>query len=307
MTSSQVDCFLAVLKHGTITAAAKALFLSPQVVSQHISQLEKELSVRLFSRSKAAMTLTEQGQDFYEFAIRWIGLYNHTVKSIHEVYDNLTLHFNVGISEYIDPIGAISGGISDFAHERGSTEIRCTHKDNQTLIDDLFSGKLDVALVCGSQIVPYADLAIEPVAKEDLRLYISGISDLPENIQLNSPELQEIFLSRPHVNTPFGRWSAQGWSEVAKRMNSFLGVTPHTFYSMPNFRSVLACIHTIPCTIVCDARFGYLREEDGIYNIPLDADSKLCCVWLKTNENPLIQEFIEHLKWYYGDCHHIHP
>ena len=69
---------------------------------------------------------------------------------------------------------------------------------------------------------------------------------------------------------------------------------------MPNFRSVLSCIHMIPCTIVCDARFGYLRKEDGIYNIPLNADSDLCCIWLKTNENPLIHEFIEHLKWYYS-------
>lgn len=303
MTSSQVDCFLAILKHGSITAAAKSLFLSPQVVSQHISQLEKELSVQLFSRSKNATVLTEQGQDFYEFAIRWIGLYNHTVKSIREVYDNLTLHFNVGVSEYIDPIGTISEGIADFAHERSSTEICCTHKDNQSLIDDIFSGKLDAALVCGNQIVTYADLAIEPIAKEDLRLYISGISNLPEGIGLNSSELQEIFLSRPHVNTPFGQWSSQGWTEVSKRMNSFLGVSPHFVYSMPNFRSVLACIHTTPCTIVCDARFGYIREEDGIYNIPLNADSDLCCIWLKTNENPLIQEFIEHLKWYYGGTH----
>ena len=300
MTSSQVDCFLAVLKHGSITTAAKALFLSPQAVSQHISQLENEFSIQLFSRSKASMILTAQGQDFYEFTIRWIGLYNHTVKSIHEVYDNLSLHFNIGVSEYIDPIGAISGGIADFAHERTPTEIRCTHKDNQSLIDDIFSGKLDAALVCGTQIVPYADLAIEPVAKEDLRLYISGIPNLSDDLQLNSPELQDIFLSRPHVNTPFGKWSSQSWTEIAKRMNSFLGVTPHSLYSMPNFRSVLACIHTTPCTIVCDARFGYLREEDGIYNIPLDADSELCLIWLKTNENPLIQEFIEHLKWYYG-------
>ena len=53
MTPNQVDCFLAVLKHGNITAAAKAMFLSPQVVSQHISQLEKELSVPLFHRRRS--------------------------------------------------------------------------------------------------------------------------------------------------------------------------------------------------------------------------------------------------------------
>lgn len=301
MTSIQIDCFLAVLKNGNITAAAKGLFLSPQVVSQHISYLEKELSVRLFYRNRTGMELTEQGQAFYEFAVRWTGLHNNTIKSIHEVYDNLTLHFSIGVSEYIDAVGSISSGIADFAHERDATEIQCVQKDNQDLINDIFSGKLDVALACGHQIAPYADLSIEPVAKEDLRLYISGITELPDNLHLGSQELQEIFRSRPHINTPYGQWDAYGWTEVSKRMNSFLGVSPHSFYSVPNFRSVLACIRTIPCTIVCDARFGYIRPDDGIYNIPLNVDSDLCCIWLKTNENPLVQEFIEHMKWFYSN------
>lgn len=301
MTALQVDCFLAVLEHGNIAAAAKALFLSPQVVSQHISQLEKELTVRLFFRGRTSAALTEQGQEFYDFAIRWIGLYNHTIRSIREDYANLPLHFFIGLSDYIDAVGAISSGIADFAHEHDSTEITCVQQDNQSLMDGIFSGKLDVALVCGSQIVPQAELGIDPIAQEDLRLYISGVEYLPPGLQSDSPELQEVFLSRPHVNTPYGVWSAQGWSEVSRRMNSFLGVSPHSFYSVPNFRSVLACIQTTPCTVVSDARFGYLHQEDNIYNIPLHADSYLSCIFLKTNENPLVQEFINHLKWYYAE------
>ena len=299
MTALQVDCFLAVLEHGNIAAAAKALFLSPQVVSQHISQLEKELTVRLFSRGRTSAALTEQGQEFYDFAIRWIGLYDHTIRSIREDYANLPLRFSIGLSDYIDAVGTISGGIADFAHTHSGTEIRCVQQDNQTLMKDIFSGEVDVALVCGSQIVPQAELGIEPIAQEDLRLYISGVENLPQGLQPDSPELQEVFLSRPHVNTPFGEWSTQGWSEVAHRMNSFLGVSPHSFHSAPNFRSVLACIRTTPCTVVSDARFGYLHQEDDFYNIPLQADTYLSCIFLKTNENPIVQEFIHHMKWYY--------
>ena len=246
------------------------------------------------------MTLTEQGQIFHDFAIRWIGMYNHTLKSIREVYDSLSLRFHVGISEYIDTVGTISAGIADFAHGHDSTDIRCVQENNQHLLDALFSGQLDVALTCDSQITPHAELGIEPVAREDLRLYISGVSPLSPDLTLNSPELQDIFRSLPHVNSPFGHWSAHGWEEISRRMNSYLGVPAHSYYSMPNFRSVMACIRTVPCTVVCDARFGYLRESDGIWNIPLNVDSSLCCVWLKSNENPLIPEFIAHLKWYYS-------
>ena len=301
MTPVQVDCFLAVLQHGNIAAAAKALFLTPQVVSQHISQLEKELTVRLFSRGRTSAALTEQGQEFYDCAIRWIGLYNHTLQSIREDYENLPLHFTVGLSDYIDPLGAISGGIASFSQDNSSSELRCIQQDNQMLLSGIFSGEIDVALVCGSQIVPQADLGIEPVAKEDLRLYISGREELPEGMQADDPKMQEIFLSHPHINTPYGDWSSQGWSEISHRMNAVLGVSPHTYFSMQNFRSVVACIRTVPCTVVSDARFGYLHESEGLYNIPLDAESELSCLYLKTNENPLVQEFIDHLRRYYRD------
>lgn len=301
MTPFQVDCFLAVLKSGNLAAAAKTLYISPQAASSHIAQLEEELGVTLFSRSRTGMELTEDGLVFYDYAIRWAGLYDHTMKSIHEVYDNLSLRFSIGLSDYIDAVGQISGGIADFAHGHDGTDIRCVQKTNAELLSDLASGALDIALTCSSQMIPQAEFGMEPVAEEDLRLYISGVRDLPADLRPDSPELQAVFQALPHVNTPYGHyWNRYDWDEISKRMNSYLGVSPKTYYSMPNFRSVLACVHMIPCTIVCDARFGYLRECDGIYSIPLDAHSSLCCVWLKTNENPLIPEFIEHVKWYYG-------
>ena len=300
MTPNQINCFLAVVKHGNITAASKSMFLSPQVISQHISQLEKELGVSLFSRRRSGMELTTCGQEFYDFSVRWMGMYHHTLKSISELYNNMSLRFRIGLSEYIDTLGIISGSISDFAHSHSSTDIRCEQQDNHRLIEKLHSGELDVAIVCEAQIAPGADLEVEPVAAEDLRLYISGVDNIDPNITLDSPALGEILQTLPHVDTPYGHWNTFGWKQIAKRMNSFLGLPSQSDYSVPNFRSVLACIHMIPCAIVCDSRFGFLRESDGIFNIPLNVASNICCVWSKKNENPLIQEFVGHVRWYYS-------
>ena len=300
MTPNQVDCFLAVLKHGNITAAAKAMFLSPQVVSQHISQLEKELSVPLFHRRRSGMELTAFGQQFYDFSVRWIGMYNHTLKSISELYNNLSLHFSIGISEYIDTLGIISGSLSDFAHSHSSTGIRCEQQNNHILIEKIHSGQLDIAIMCETQVTPGADLDVEPVAAEDLRLYISGVENIDPDLSLDSPQLREILQTLPHVDTPYGHWNTFGWKQVAKRMNTFLGLPSQSDYYVPNFRSVLACLHTIPCAIVCDSRFGFIRETEDIFSIPLNVESSICCVWSKQNENPLIREFVDHVKRYYS-------
>jgi len=51
---------------GSFRATAKAVGLSPSVVSYHISRLEKECSVALFYRSTRHLTLTLEGQRIFE-------------------------------------------------------------------------------------------------------------------------------------------------------------------------------------------------------------------------------------------------
>src|SRR5438552_4722673 len=54
--------FAAVAAEGNITRAAERLFVSQPALTKQIKQLENQLEVRLFTRSRAGMTLTEAGQ-----------------------------------------------------------------------------------------------------------------------------------------------------------------------------------------------------------------------------------------------------
>jgi DNA-binding transcriptional LysR family regulator len=54
--------FAAVAAEGNLTRAAERLFVSQPALTKQIKQLETQLGVRLFSRSRAGMTLTEAGQ-----------------------------------------------------------------------------------------------------------------------------------------------------------------------------------------------------------------------------------------------------
>lgn len=53
-----------VVRHGTFTAAARALSLSPSSVSRQIAALEEQIGVRLFERTTRTMSLTEAGRRF---------------------------------------------------------------------------------------------------------------------------------------------------------------------------------------------------------------------------------------------------
>jgi DNA-binding transcriptional LysR family regulator len=54
--------FAAVAQEGNLTRAAERLFVSQPALTKQIKQLESQLGVRLFSRSRAGMTLTTAGQ-----------------------------------------------------------------------------------------------------------------------------------------------------------------------------------------------------------------------------------------------------
>jgi DNA-binding transcriptional LysR family regulator len=54
--------FAAVAAEGNLTRAAERLFVSQPALTKQIKQLESQLGVRLFTRSRAGMTLTTAGQ-----------------------------------------------------------------------------------------------------------------------------------------------------------------------------------------------------------------------------------------------------
>jgi DNA-binding transcriptional LysR family regulator len=58
--------FAAVAQEGNLTRAAHRLFLSQPALTKQIKQLESQLGVQLFTRSRAGMTLTAAGQALAE-------------------------------------------------------------------------------------------------------------------------------------------------------------------------------------------------------------------------------------------------
>ena len=55
---------------GSYTAASRVLLISPSAVSKSIRRLEERLNVKLFNRTTRSLTLTTEGKDLYQRALR---------------------------------------------------------------------------------------------------------------------------------------------------------------------------------------------------------------------------------------------
>lgn len=68
MKITQLEYFCAVSQYHSINQAAQKLFVTQPAISSAIRELEKEFSVSLFTRSSNRLTLTREGELFYQKA-----------------------------------------------------------------------------------------------------------------------------------------------------------------------------------------------------------------------------------------------
>lgn len=66
MIPNQLNIFLAVVKSGNFSSAARHLGVTSAAVSKAVAQLEKSLELRLFHRTTHSLTLTEDGHELYK-------------------------------------------------------------------------------------------------------------------------------------------------------------------------------------------------------------------------------------------------
>jgi DNA-binding transcriptional LysR family regulator len=67
---TSMTTFVKVVEHGGFSAAARALDMSPSMVTTHVQALEERLGVRLLNRSTRRVGLTEVGQAYFERCVQ---------------------------------------------------------------------------------------------------------------------------------------------------------------------------------------------------------------------------------------------
>ena len=121
MNNTDMETFWAVLEHGTLTAAAEALFITQPTLTNRIQALEAEVGAQLFHRGKGIrhIELTEAGQRFLPLAYRWQTLLEET-KGVAE-----TPHGNTSASARCSPPTSTSFRRPIAASSTGSCRWRC--------------------------------------------------------------------------------------------------------------------------------------------------------------------------------------
>lgn len=82
VTPTQLRAFVAVVRHGSVKAAAAELGVSESAVSLHVAQLRKEFEDLLFARTSAGLAFTPGGLRLASRATEMLGLQDRTIREV---------------------------------------------------------------------------------------------------------------------------------------------------------------------------------------------------------------------------------
>ena len=138
--------FARAVTEGSLSAAGRALGLSPAAASKRLNRLEQALGVRLLQRSSRRLALTEEGTIYFERAQAIIADVDdaNSAVGLRQLEVRGQLHVSASVDmgrQYIGPIAA------RFAAAHAQLTLRLTNSDAML---DLFEHGVDVAVRGGT-------------------------------------------------------------------------------------------------------------------------------------------------------------
>ena len=175
MTLQQLTYLVKVAECGNITEAAEQLYISQPSLSTAISNLEKEMGITAFNRTKKGVTVTRDGEELLSYA-----------RMLLEQADIMKEHFGVGekrdpkfcisCQHYSFAVNAFVDVVNAFDADKYSFILRETQTGE--IIDDVAQGKSEIGI-----------------------LYLSEHNEevITKLLKKNELVFEELFVADPHV------------------------------------------------------------------------------------------------------------
>ena len=165
MTIRHLNVFIKVADHGSMTGAAKELFIAQPSVSQTIKELEDHYNIKLFERLSKKLYITPEGRELLSYARYIVSLFEEMNKKMRHASKSSRL--KIGATVTIG-ICLLSELCNLYLLDYPDADIE-TIVDNTRVVEDMvLKSEIDFALVEGP--IHSDDIVSEPFMKDELIL-----------------------------------------------------------------------------------------------------------------------------------------
>lgn len=175
MTLQQLKYVVMVAEKGTITEAAKKLFISQPSLTNAIRELENEMNITIFDRTNKGISVSKDGEVFLGYARQVLEQAN----LLEEKYlgkSDIKQQFCISTQHYSFAVNAFVDLIKEYGQDKYDFSLRETQ--TYEIIDDVARMKSEIGV-----------------------LYLNDFNEnvILKELKANNLEFHELFVARPHV------------------------------------------------------------------------------------------------------------
>lgn len=189
----KLKIFIKVAEHLSFTLASKELNLSQPAVSKTISKLEEAYNVPFFHRSRNAISLTNEGKIFLDYARRISQLYDELENTFLLNQSGREMLFTFGLSTTIATY-VMPKVLAKIQHSAPEITFNITAGNTQEIEQKILDQKLEYGIVEGkssNQFLNYTDFARDEI------VLVTGANNANTENTISKKKLSELpFIGR---------------------------------------------------------------------------------------------------------------
>lgn len=214
MTLQQLKYVVTVADKGTISEAARELFISQPSLTNAIKELENEMKITIFNRTNKGVVVSNRGDEFLAYARQVLEQANLleekylNVKKTSPRFSVSTQHYSFAVNAFVDVIEEFDADHYDF-----------TLRETQTheIIQDVSRLKSEIGVLYTSsknedvimKLIKQNDLEFETLFLAKPHVFISSKHPLVDKDMITLAELQ----AYPYLSFEQGEYNAFYFSE----------------------------------------------------------------------------------------------
>ena len=144
MTIQQLNYAIVISEMGSLNKASEVLYIAQPSLTNSIQELEKELGITIFNRSARGVTLTNDGEEFIQYARQVILQYERLLEkygkseTIKKKFGISTQHYSFAVKSFVEMVKQFDTGEYEFAIRETKT---------REVIDDVSAGRSEVGIL----------------------------------------------------------------------------------------------------------------------------------------------------------------
>ena len=144
MTIQQLKYIITISENGSLNKAAEVLFITQPSLTSAVRELEKELGITLFNRGGKGVTLTNDGNEFLQYARQVVAQYDRLLEkygrsgTLRKKFGISTQHYSFAVKSFVEMVKQFDTDEYEFAIRETKTS---------EVIEDVTTGKSEVGIL----------------------------------------------------------------------------------------------------------------------------------------------------------------